>query len=70
MLETLVRGTTACPENLKGSLQPLPAPSTIPFEELTTDFATCLPWSKDTHAETLHDAVQVCVCADCHGESG
>ena len=50
------------PRKPKGLLQPLPAPSTIPFEELTTDFATCLPWSKDTYTETLYDAVQVYVC--------
>ena len=50
------------PKKPKGLLQPLPAPSTIPFEELTTDFATCLPWSKDAYTGTSYDAIQVYVC--------
>ena len=50
------------PKKPKGLLQPLPAPSTIPFEELTTDFATCLPMSKDTYTGASYDAVQVYVC--------
>ena len=50
------------PKKPKGLLQPLPVPSTIPFEELTTDFATCLPWSKDAYTGTSYDAIQVYVC--------
>ena len=45
------------PEKPKGLLQPLPAPSAIPFEELTTDFATCLPSSRDTYTGASCDAV-------------
>ena len=50
------------PKKPKGLLQPLPVPSTQPFEELTTDFATCLPWSVDAYTGTSYDAIQIYVC--------
>ena len=46
----------------KGLLQPLKYPTTQPWQELTTDFATGLPKSKTAYSKVEYDAVQIFVC--------
>ena len=52
----------ALTRKMSGLLQPIPYPSTQPFAELTTDFATCLPDSLCQYSGVSFNAIQIYVC--------